>query len=166
MAGSVESLPIEDSSPFVLPSLRDLEFDPDFQTTQAIITRAIQPLEDEVQDLRQEVEHLKEAKPGITALRVDDAFEAIDQIDEHLARIDRTRTTASPQGTKTIARIAKIDEILKARGSTTLKEIERILKISPQEMSRLLRRLDKRRYEIFLRDGSKQEKVMRLKRTC
>lgn len=131
-----------------------------------IIAETCQDLKDEVQDLRQEVQYLKDTKPGITSLRVDDAFEAIGQIDEHLARIDRTRTTAPPHGSKTIARITKIDEILKARGSTTLKELERILKIRPQEMSRILTRLDKRRYEIFLRDGSKQEKVMRMKKTC
>lgn len=135
---------------------------------QEIISQAIQPLKDEVQNLRQEVQRLKDAKPGITASRVDDVFEAINDIDEHLARIDRdrTRNSAPPQGSKTIARIAKIDEVLKARGSTTLKELERSLKIRPQEMSRILTKLDRRRYEIFLRDGSKQEKVMRLKRTC
>jgi hypothetical protein len=94
-----------------------------------------------------------------------DHSDSIDEIDARIVQIIQ-KPKAPPQGSKTIARIAKIDEILKARGATTLKELERILKIRPQEMSRLLRRLDKRRYEIFLRDGSKQEKVMRLKRTC
>ena len=68
-----------------------------------------------------------------------------------------------PQGGKVLTRIATIDEILKARGSTTLKELERILKISPQEMSRIMVKLDKRRYEIFQRAGDEREKVLRLK---
>lgn len=66
-------------------------------------------------------------------------------------------------GEKTKARIDKIDEILKTRGSTTLKELGRILKIRPQEMSRIVSRLDKRRYEMFPRAGERREKVLRLK---
>jgi hypothetical protein len=46
-------------------------------------------------------------------------------------------------GEKTTARIAKIDEILKIRGATTLKELKRILKISPREMSQRVAKLDK-----------------------
>jgi DNA-binding transcriptional MerR regulator len=130
---------------------------------QGAIQKATMPLLQDLKDLRQEVQRLKDAKPGITSLRVDDAFEAIEQIDQHLARIDQVRLTAPPQGSKTLARITKIDEILKTRGSTTLKELERILKIRPQEMSRIIARLDKRRYEIFLRDGDEREKVLRLR---
>ena len=134
---------------------------------QDLISRAVQeatePISQDLQDIRQEIQCLKDAKPGLTSLRVDDAFEAIRDIDEHLARIDQTRTTAPPRGEKTLARIAKIDEILKARGSTTLKELERILKIRPQEMSRIVERLDKRRYEIFLRAGDEREKVLQLR---
>ena len=132
-------------------------------TIAQAVAEATEPLKAEIQDLRQEVQHLKDTTPGITASRVDDAFEAISDIDEHLAKIDRTRTTTSPQGSKTVARITKMDEVLKARGSTTLKEMERILKIRPQEMSRILRRLDKRRYEIFIRNGDEREKVIKLK---
>jgi hypothetical protein len=39
-----------------------------------------------------------------------------------------TRTlTAPPKGEKTVARIAKIEEVLKSRGPSTLEELERIL---------------------------------------
>jgi len=72
-------------------------------------------------------------------------------------------TTSPPKGAKTKARITKIDEILKVRGSTALKELEHILKIRPQEMSRIVARLDKRRYEIFIRDGDERERVLKLK---
>jgi len=68
-----------------------------------------------------------------------------------------------PKGTKTVARVKKIDEVLKARGSTTFKELERILRISPKEMNRLLARLDMRRYEVHHRPGDNREKVLRLK---
>jgi hypothetical protein len=134
---------------------------------QEIITRAIQettaPILQDLQDIRQEIQYLKDTKPGITSLRVDDAFEAIEQIDEHLARIDRMRITTPPRGEKTLARIDKIDEILKARGATSMKELERFLKISPKEMNRILSKLDMRRYEVHTRPGDDREKVLRLK---
>ena len=66
-------------------------------------------------------------------------------------------------GTKTIARIAKIDEILKSRGPTTLKELERILGIDRATMTRLLGKLDMRRYDLHSRPGDEREKVLRLK---
>ncbi len=66
-------------------------------------------------------------------------------------------------GTKTIARIAKIDEILKSRGPTTLKELERTLGIDRATMTRLLGKLDMRRYDLHSRPGDEREKVLRLK---
>jgi hypothetical protein len=72
-------------------------------------------------------------------------------------------TISQPTGAKTLARITKIDEILKARGSTTLKEIGRILKISPKEVNRILAKLDMRRYELHTRPGDAREKVLRLR---
>ncbi len=66
-------------------------------------------------------------------------------------------------GTKTIARIAKIDEILKSRGPTTLKELERTLGIDRATMTRLLGKLDMRRYDLHSRPGDESEKVLRLK---
>ena len=66
-------------------------------------------------------------------------------------------------GAKTIARIAKIDEILKSRGPTTLKELERTLVIDRATMTRLLGKLDMRRYDLHSRPGDEREKVLRLK---
>ena len=66
-------------------------------------------------------------------------------------------------GTKTIARMAKIDEILKSRGPTTLKELERTLGIDRATMTRLLGKLDMRRYDLHSRPGDEREKVLRLK---
>jgi cell division septum initiation protein DivIVA len=124
----------------------------------------IKDLTDEMQDLRQEVQYLKDTKPGITSLRVDDAFEAIEQIDEHLAKIDRTRTATPPQGSKTAARITKLKTALKARsGGMTFKEAEKLLGIERNQMTKLVSQLDKRSFEIFARAGNKREKIIRLK---
>ena len=123
----------------------------------------IEALEGMVDFQGKEIKALRATQPGITASRVDDAFEAIRDIDEHLARIDRAKTTAPPRGEKTLDRINKIDTILKARGPTTLKELERILGIDQATMTRLLGKLDKRRYEVHSRPGDDREKVLRLK---
>lgn len=123
----------------------------------------IEALESIVDFQGKEIKALRATQPGITAYRVDDAFEAIRDIDEHLTRIDRSRTTTPPRGEKTLARITKIEEILKARGPTTLKELERILGIDQATMTRLLGKLDKRRYEVHSRPGDDREKVLRLK---
>ena len=136
-----------------------------------IISSALQPLRDEVQDLKaivarqqEEIAALKATRPGITALRVDDCFTAIEEIDEHLLRIDRTRTTAPPQGSKTIARIATLKTALKARGGgMTFKEAEKLLGIKRNQMTKLVSQLDKRSFEIFARAGNKREKIIRLK---
>ena len=68
-----------------------------------------------------------------------------------------------PKGEKTIARISKIEEILKARGPTTFKELERLLKIGPGEMTRLISKLDKRKFEVHPRPNHNREKVLRRK---
>jgi hypothetical protein len=149
--------PALDEPIFVTPSqLQDL-------INQAV-TEATEPLKVEIKDLRQEIQYLKDTKPGITSLRVDDAFEAINEIDEHLARIDHTRTTAPPQGSKTIARITTLKTALKVRGGgMTFKEAEKLLGIKRNQMTELVSQLDKRSFEIFARTGNKREKIIRLK---
>lgn len=70
---------------------------------------------------------------------------------------------APPTGTKTATRIAKINEILLARGPTSLKELGRALGLDKAGMTRLLSKLDKRRYELYCRRGDARQKVLRLK---
>lgn len=128
------------------------------------ITKAIQPLQDEVRDLKNIVANL-ESK--VSALERTQDTQGENEVNL-LRIINDLRKDKEPQplqtkGSKTIARIAKIDEILKARGATTLKELERILKISPKEMNRLMAKLDMRRYEVHVRLGDEREKVLRLK---
>jgi len=137
---------------------------------QEIITRAIQKA---IQPLVERVEALE-----ATVARQDEKIASQESTQETQAEnqliqlrlinglreaAQKTAAPAPPKGAKTLARLAKIDEILKTRGPTTLKELKRILKISPKDMNRLLTRLDKRRYEIHSRPGDEREKVIKLK---
>jgi Fic family protein len=136
----------------------------------------IQDLRDEIADLKAIVVNLEAKVLALEATRGsrDEKIAALEESNyRHLQLIQdlkddlkEGRRPSKLSGEKTLARIAKIDEILKSRGPTTLKELERILKISDKEMNRILKRLDDRRYEDFSRPGNKREKVLRLKRTC
>lgn len=67
------------------------------------------------------------------------------------------------KGAKTEARLKKLEEILKEGGSCSYKELERLLRISPKEMNRLVSGLDNREYEVFTRNGDERQKVLRKK---
>jgi hypothetical protein len=164
-APEADHVPTSEESVFVLTAsqLSDL-------ITQAV-TKAIEPLQDRVESLE------------ATITRQDEKIAALETTEEHdvnricldicqdrrrLAALEQRPSTpapiaSAPKGEKTIARIAKIDEVLKARGATTLKELERILGIDKATMTRLLARLDMRRYELHSRPGDDREKVLRLK---
>jgi hypothetical protein len=68
-----------------------------------------------------------------------------------------------PKGAKTEARLKKLEEILREKGSCSYRELERLLRISPKEMNRLVSRLDNREYEVFTRNGDDRQKVLRKK---
>jgi DNA repair exonuclease SbcCD ATPase subunit len=89
--------------------------------------------------------------------------ELITQHAEAINKIHQaTRKIHTPNGKKSKARVDQLKEILKG-GSKTYKEIERLLKISPKEMNRLVSMLDTRSYEIFFRSGDNRQKVLRLR---
>ena len=155
-------------------SLADLR-----QIITEAVQDAIEPLQDEVAQLREEsdrdreelaamsrklasLESLQESE--ISRVCCDIAYDR-----QRLARLEQrpltgtASPTAPPRGEKSIARIAKIDEVLKSRGPTTLSQMGHILKISPKEMNRLLAKLDMRRYELHARPGDDREKVLRFK---
>lgn len=92
--------------------------------------------------------------------------EAQELIDQHAEAINKvwqaTKKGRMPTGKKSKARVEQLKEILKS-GSKTYKELERILKISPKEMNRLVSMLDTRSYEIFFRAGDNRQKVLRLR---
>ena len=138
---------------------------------QDLLKEAIQPLQDRVESLEVTVARQDEKLAALESTQEQDvdrlAFD-ICQDRQRLARLESRPSTAPtpiapPKGEKTIARVAKIDEVLKSRGPSTLKELERILKISPKEMNRLLAKMDMRRFELHSRPGDDREKVLRLK---
>ncbi len=92
--------------------------------------------------------------------------EAQELIDQHAEAINKvwqvTKKGRIPTGKKSKARVEQLKEILKG-GSKTYKELERILKISPKEMNRLVSMLDTRSYEVFFRAGDNRQKVLRLR---
>ena len=130
-----------------------------------IIQESLMPLRDEIDTLRSMISSQNEMIATLESTQETQADNQLIQLQliNNLRETIRKTTTAIPTGQKTLERIAKIDEVLKARGSTTLKELGKMLKIRPQETSRLVAKLDKRRYEVFLRAGDKREKVLRLR---
>lgn len=130
-------------------------------------------LHEDNQDLREKVATL-EAHQVATQKRVgaisDVQDELCDRIDEHATALNtvwktiKTTPQQVPRGEKTLKRITALEKFLKARGSgATFREVEKHLDISPSELTRLIAKLDKRRFEIFARAGDNREKVIRLK---
>jgi DNA repair exonuclease SbcCD ATPase subunit len=97
---------------------------------------------------------------------VEELGEIQDVIAQHAEAINKihqaTRKIHAPNGKKSKARVDQLKEILKG-GSKTYKDLERLLKISPKEMNRLVSMLDTRSYEIFFRSGDNRQKVLRLR---
>jgi len=91
----------------------------------------------------------------------------IDKINEHAENINTvwklTKRPPAPKGQKTLQRLEKLDQILKERGPRTLGQLGEELKLSSSEISRLIGKLDKRRYEVSKRPGNEREKVIRLR---
>ena len=121
-------------------------------------------------DLCQRVEALdrdnKELKTRIIELEL--------QQDDHTAAINRhaeainqvwsiMKRPSVPKGQKTKARLKDLDKILRARGARTLSQLEMDLKISPQQMSGLISKLDMKRDNLFFREGNGREKVLMLR---
>ena len=160
---------------------------------QAPLLQELHALQDRIESLEEEVECGKEGEPAREpeatgeqislpqvvqdlqeenlALKCElDAFQdfvALERMKDRqrIAKLEQAEKIpqAPTSGTKTEARIKALREILKQRGSTTFKQIEKILKISPREMLRLTGYLDMRQYEIFRRQGDGRQKVIRLR---
>lgn len=134
-----------------------------------VIAKATAPLREELQDLKEEVAQLREDREKdrqemrLQGHRIDDAFEAISDIDNILAKLTKNPATTPPApGSKTEDRISQLKTILKS-GPRTFGELERLLKISPREMLRITKRLDMRCFEITRRPGDSRQKVLRLR---
>ena len=133
-----------------------------------IIQDAIEPLKDRIESLESIVASQQAEMASMKAdIKLDghdirDIYQHLDALASS-GRFAPAPTTAPPRGEKTIARIAKIDEVLKSRGPTTLSQLGRILGIDRATMTRLLGKLDMRRYELHARPGDARERVLRLR---
>lgn len=122
-------------------------------------------------ELLKEIVDIRDAKK-LDKERVNDLAdwqaEAEKVLDQHADGLNKIwqatkKAAIAPKGKKTVARIEQLKEILKT-GPRTFTELEKLLKISPKEMNRLVGRLDSREYEIFFRSGDGRQKVLRLRR--
>jgi TolA-binding protein len=145
-------------------------------TTQTV-QKAIQPLRDRISEMDGRIARLEEENASMRLKMA--SLESTEEQDvtricldvaqdrQRISKLESKPTgpapTAPPQGEKTVARVAKIDEVLKSRGPTTLTQLEHILGICKATMTRLLGKLDMRRYELHARPGDAREKVLRLK---
>jgi hypothetical protein len=88
----------------------------------------------------------------------------IDQLFDVTEKATRVPVASTPTGKTTVSRIAKLKDFLKARsGGATFQECERLLSIRPNQMTKLVSMLDKRRFEVFTRAGDGRQRVLRLK---
>jgi len=142
------------------------------------VEEATQPLRDQIEELqawRDRKETREEiavpspeiaavrAKTGLLEMRVDDAFEAISEIDQAIAKL-RGAVDPPKQGTKTAQRIAKIETILKASGgSRSFKTLRQDLSLSSSQFSQLIAKIDKRRFIVAVNPRARDEKALRLR---
>jgi hypothetical protein len=143
------------------------------------LQEAISTLQSEVAALREERDQdrqeLASLRATVTALETRQEEDTnrlcldICQDRRRLATLEQRPSTAPapiapPRGEKTIDRIAKLKDFLKARGGgATFQECERLLAIHPNQMTKLVSQLDKRSYEVFTRAGDDRQRVLRLK---
>jgi hypothetical protein len=172
----INSLPSTAQADFVPPA-----DEPVFILTssqlQDIISQAIQPALDRISEIEDRMDRLEEENAtlrlkmaSLESTEEQDVTRIYSDVAQDRQRISKLESkptgpapTAPPQGEKTVARVAKIDEVLKSRGPTTLTQLEHILGICKATMTRLLGKLDMRRYELHARPGDAREKVLRLK---
>lgn len=116
--------------------------------------------------LREVYQRREEAQASLPS-RVWSMEEDLQNLEQEVQSL-REREGEKPQtqgGRKTEARIKEVKTILKASGgSRTFQELERNLGLSPQQFTYLVSHLDKRTFEISRRPGTKRgEKVLNLR---
>lgn len=132
------------------------------------LLRRVQSLEDRLD----RVETLEGVNPAITAIgarlklqemRTDDIFDALEDIDNAVAKLQGVNATIKP-GTKTAERIEQLAAILKNAGGTrSFKALQRDLNLKPNQFSALVSKLDKRRFSVMINPKAHDEKILRLR---
>jgi hypothetical protein len=121
-----------------------------------------EPPKEETAPSRDEISAVK-AKTGILEMRMDDAFEAIEEHDAALAKLQRIESLPKP-GSKSAARIERIESYLKAHGGTaSFKSLKRELSLSDSQFSQLIAKIDKRRFIVMIVPQARDEKALRLR---
>jgi hypothetical protein len=149
---------------------------------QEIISRAIQPLQDELSELRATVasqgeemaamkatvtgqgERLTAARDKVVDVEVEQDFIRSDllKLITHVNQINQKAPAAI--GKTSEKRMAEIDKILKAaNGSVSFKMLRYKLGIKPNQLSRLIASLDKRKYAVITHPMKPKEKILRVK---
>jgi regulator of replication initiation timing len=130
--------------------------DPRLTTLLTELCQRIEALELENKKIRKRITELEDIQDNHT-----------ETINNQAAAINKvwaiSKRSVVPKGQKTKQRLEKLDQILKTKGARTLSQLDEDLGILPQEMSRLIAKLDMRRYDLFTRDGERREKVLRLR---
>ena len=146
---------------------------------QEIISRAIQPLQEELSELRATVasqaEELAALKATVTSQgnKLDNARDRLltVEVDQDFIRSDLLKLCAKADqsavviGKTSEERIAEIDKILKAspNGAAPFKLIRDKLGLAPNQFSRLISSLDKRKYQVTPHPSRPKEKILRAK---
>ena len=132
---------------------------------QEIITRAIQPLQDRIESLESIVasqgDKLSIVKDRVVDVEVEQDFIRSDLL-KLCAKADQNTAAIGKTSEK---RIAEIDKILKAspNGAAPFKLIRDKLGLAPNQFSRLISSLDKRKYQVTPHPSRPKEKILRAK---
>ena len=145
---------------------------------QEIISRAIQPLQDELSELKdmvagqaEEIAALKATVAGQGG-KLDNARDRLltVEVDQDFFKSDLQKLCAkTDQSTAAIGktsekRIAEIDKILRAyNGEAPFKLIRNKLGLAPNQFSRLVSSLDKRKYQVSSHPSRPKEKILKVK---
>ncbi len=167
MAGAAMPTDPIQSFPGTALSIEELRAQVEKLTRQVeYLTKEKEKLKDELDRFRESVKEARKLDKDCVNDLATDVDKIIDKINEHADDINKvwqaTKKPTQPKGKKTLARIEQVKEILKS-GPRTFKDLERLLKISPKEMNRLVSKLDTRCYVIFYRSGDERQKVIRLR---
>lgn len=128
---------------------------------EEIVNEAQAPLLEEIDTLKVEVATLKD-RLGDTRAQLIGLEIAQDDLEAQLA--NNTPSTAPPPGTKTARRIEETKEYLKRhRGRATFSDLKEELKLSDSQFSKLVKKLDMRRFEVKSHPQKRREKILILR---